>query len=197
MFKSDIFAFGVAPVLVYILGYLTVCVPLEVLYRLYPQWYKENSINHSTKESRFEALQKTQQKIPPSQQAAKVLSVMVGPTAVLNGTFSYFISSYFITPSQLEYPSFLKLLVDLIAMKLIDDFFLYWGHRIQHEVPFLFEKFHSIHHTLDTPTPMGTLYIDSVDATLQVAPDAGDSSLEASCCYSLPACVPKNCRKHH
>ena len=44
---------------------------------------------------------------------------------------------------------------------------LYWGHRIQHEIPALW-KLHAMHHGLETPTPMGTIFIDPIDATLQV-----------------------------
>lgn len=57
--------------------------------------------------------------------------------------------------------------ISFIKLQLIGDFFLYWGHRIQHEIPFLWEHCHKVHHSLDSPTPVGTLYIDAIDATLQ------------------------------
>uniref|UniRef100_A0A7S4PI00 Fatty acid hydroxylase domain-containing protein n=1 Tax=Paramoeba aestuarina TaxID=180227 RepID=A0A7S4PI00_9EUKA len=46
-------------------------------------------------------------------------------------------------------------------------FFLYWGHRVQHEVEFLWKNFHYFHHQLITPTPVGTVFIHPIDATLQ------------------------------
>ena len=35
-----------------------------------------------------------------------------------------------------------------IEVILLSDFFIYWGHRIQHRVPFLW-RFHSIHHSAE------------------------------------------------
>lgn len=52
-------------------------------------------------------------------------------------------------------------------MHFIGDFFLYWGHRIQHEIPYLWENYHKVHHTLETPSATGTLYIHDKDALLQ------------------------------
>lgn len=41
------------------------------------------------------------------------------------------------------------------------------GHRVQHEVKFLW-RLHSKHHAIDTPSPFSTLFIDPTDASLQV-----------------------------
>jgi hypothetical protein len=41
------------------------------------------------------------------------------------------------------------------------------GHRIQHELDYLWINYHSLHHTLSTPEPVGTIYIDGIDAALQ------------------------------
>jgi sterol desaturase/sphingolipid hydroxylase (fatty acid hydroxylase superfamily) len=35
-----------------------------------------------------------------------------------------------------------------IAIVLLSDFFIYWGHRIQHQVPFLW-RFHAVHHSAE------------------------------------------------
>eukprot|EP00041_Stephanoeca_diplocostata_P021851 m.516050 g.516050 ORF g.516050 m.516050 type:complete len:235 (+) comp21927_c0_seq9:235-939(+) len=58
---------------------------------------------------------------------------------------------------------------DCVLMCIVNDFFLYWGHRIQHENKWLWENFHSLHHTINTPTPWSTIYIHPVDASLQGA----------------------------
>ena len=49
------------------------------------------------------------------------------------------------------------------------DFLLYWGHRIQHDSSYLYEVSHSFHHTLETPTPLGTGYVKMLDGMLQHA----------------------------
>jgi sterol desaturase/sphingolipid hydroxylase (fatty acid hydroxylase superfamily) len=60
------------------------------------------------------------------------------------------------------------LICQVVAMEVIGDLGLYLGHRIQHEIPFLW-KFHSVHHTVETPTPLGAVYIDPLDAILQAS----------------------------
>ena len=35
-----------------------------------------------------------------------------------------------------------------VEVVLLSDFFIYWGHRLQHRVPFLW-RFHSIHHSAE------------------------------------------------
>jgi len=35
------------------------------------------------------------------------------------------------------------------------------------DIPYLWENFHSVHHRLSTPSPVGTIYINGVDAFLQ------------------------------
>jgi len=57
----------------------------------------------------------------------------------------------------------------VVYMYVVGDFWLYWGHRVQHAVPSLYEKYHSVHHTLDTPSALGAIYIHPVDATLQAS----------------------------
>ena len=38
--------------------------------------------------------------------------------------------------------------LQVVEVILLSDFFVYWGHRIQHRVPFLW-RFHSIHHSAE------------------------------------------------
>jgi len=59
-----------------------------------------------------------------------------------------------------------RLLWQFVGMELVGDFGQYLGHRIQHEVPFLWQ-FHAVHHSIFTPTPLGTAYITFLDATFQ------------------------------
>eukprot|EP00878_Enallax_costatus_P016288 GHUV01017085.1.p2 GENE.GHUV01017085.1~~GHUV01017085.1.p2 ORF type:complete len:100 (+),score=14.36 GHUV01017085.1:927-1226(+) len=43
-------------------------------------------------------------------------------------------------------------ILQFIALVVVADFGLYWGHRIQHENQTLW-KMHAKHHAIDTPTP--------------------------------------------
>ena len=64
-------------------------------------------------------------------------------------------------------PSTLAALLQLLALAVVTDLGLYWGHRVQHESALLW-KFHAKHHSIDTPSPFSTLFIHPVDAVLQV-----------------------------
>ncbi|KAI8469562.1 MAG: fatty acid hydroxylase superfamily-domain-containing protein [Monoraphidium minutum] len=56
--------------------------------------------------------------------------------------------------------------LQFLALVVLGDFGLYWGHRVQHEVEFLW-RFHALHHSIATPSPFSTLYIHKTDAALQ------------------------------
>jgi sterol desaturase/sphingolipid hydroxylase (fatty acid hydroxylase superfamily) len=45
------------------------------------------------------------------------------------------------TPTE-AFPSAFEFIKQIVVMELVGDFGLYWGHRIQHTVPFLWENFH-------------------------------------------------------
>lgn len=64
-------------------------------------------------------------------------------------------------------PTFTTHVIQFFFMMLIADFFLYWGHRLQHDIEYAWKHFHSLHHQLSTPTPVGTAFIDNTDALLQ------------------------------
>jgi sterol desaturase/sphingolipid hydroxylase (fatty acid hydroxylase superfamily) len=102
--------------------------------------------------------------------------VVFGPTPLISLVGSVYIFSYLYdisddTDLNRKFNSDispLKSFVEFMLLQIVGDFFLYWGHRIQHEIPSLWEH-HKLHHTLETPSPLGTLYIDSLDASLQGA----------------------------
>jgi sterol desaturase/sphingolipid hydroxylase (fatty acid hydroxylase superfamily) len=166
--KNQGLTWAVGPVLCYIVGYSVTAITLECAIRT--NWAKDKMITHIKGVDRDTAIQKTQAKIPFTKQLKCVLMQLFGPTAIFNGVLGYFAFQklkinkvYPLTPTWQEG------LIQFVALQLIGDFLLYWGHRIQHDIPYLWKNFHSLHHTLDTPTPIGTIYIDSVDATLQGA----------------------------
>jgi len=86
-------------------------------------------------------------------------------------------------------------------MVLLNDLALYFGHRVQHESEFLWKHCHSKHHTITTPSPVSTVYIDPIDATLQ-----GGLPIVFACIIVKPAAltfyafvmqrVAENCFNH-
>ena len=124
--------------------------------------------NKNSKEDRSTNLLNTQKRIPFLTQVWYGFLTTCGPTAILNVFLNYFLYSKLLPKQDMAIPDWSKVFIDLLLTYTIGDFFLYVGHRIQHQIPFLW-KYHSLHHQLDTPSPISTLYIDPIDATLQGA----------------------------
>lgn len=166
--KNPGLTWAVGPLVCYILGYSISAITLEAVIRT--SWAKDKMITHIKGVDRDTAIANTQSKIPLSTQLKCVLMQLFGPTAIFNGCLGYY--AFTKLKKDITYPLYPSLgsgLLQVFALQLVGDFFLYWGHRIQHDIPYLWKNYHSYHHTLDTPTPIGTIYIDSVDATLQGA----------------------------
>lgn len=164
---------GVMPVVAYVAGFLCTALPLEVLIRLpfmRPFLIKYKNVSES-RESAWRKLHATLPLVPT--QIVQVAWVLLGPVAIVNGVFAALIGDTlmprdYAAPIAADVPSALTCLVQYLVMFVVNDFVLYWGHRLQHTIPALW-KTHAKHHTLDTPTPLGTIYIESNDATLQGA----------------------------
>jgi sterol desaturase/sphingolipid hydroxylase (fatty acid hydroxylase superfamily) len=164
--RNKYLCWGVGPILASNIGFFGTVIPLEV----YSKYSPETAyLTYGKDKSRSVCVSATQQRISWAEQLKCSCMVMFGPTALLNAVASAFISDYFIPfrESDVLIPSLIEFMLQVIGLLLVGDFFLYWGHRIQHTVPYLWENFHSVHHKLDTPTPVSTVYIHSMDATLQ------------------------------
>lgn len=127
------------------------------------------TITYRNGKTRSECVTATYQKISRKQQFLDVMWTLLGPTAWLNAVMSAIICSYFfpVSPQTPLFPSLAVFLRDLVLLCILADFFLYWGHRVQHSNEFLWAKCHSYHHRIDTPTALSTASIDSLDGTLQ------------------------------
>jgi sterol desaturase/sphingolipid hydroxylase (fatty acid hydroxylase superfamily) len=146
LLNHDIFIFGFAPVLAYILGYLCTVIPLEFLIHTGSSIYDKYGLTYLKKDgSRIEALKRTHSRVALSTQVKTVVNVLIGPTAIVNGIFGYFLLSYVIPYEKRKAPSLLVGMMQFLLLEVIGDFFLYWGHRIQHEIPYLWKNFHSLH----------------------------------------------------
>jgi sterol desaturase/sphingolipid hydroxylase (fatty acid hydroxylase superfamily) len=114
------------------------------------------------------AVAATQARIPWSKQVWTSIRVVAGPMSVANGITLVTLMKLTGVPLPTAWwpESAAAAVWQLVAMAVIADFGLYWGHRVQHEFEFLW-RYHRIHHSIDTPTPFSTMYIHPHDATLQ------------------------------
>lgn len=94
---------------------------------------------------------------------------LCGPPVLINVFVLTFLFDYFlhVDSSIPAIPSLIAFVSQLFLMLFVGDFWLYWGHRIQHEVDFLWRNLHYFHHQIGTPTPFTAGYINSIDATIQ------------------------------
>ena len=119
------------------------------------------------KTSRAQALDETRGRISFGAQVRGAALHTCGPTAVVGACISAWVMPLITAAPVALWPTWHELLISVVVMEIIGDFGLYWGHRVQHEVPFLWRNFHYYHHQLYTPSAISTLCIDGVDATLQ------------------------------
>eukprot|EP00878_Enallax_costatus_P010722 GHUV01011199.1.p1 GENE.GHUV01011199.1~~GHUV01011199.1.p1 ORF type:complete len:244 (+),score=52.72 GHUV01011199.1:582-1313(+) len=160
---------GVGPVLASNIGFFTVCTLLEVL--LMVPWFQMSSIVYSISSSHGMSRQQlaaaTHQRIPFWKQVRGCIKTLAGPQSIINGTVMTLLMCWAKPEVTAWWPSTAAAgILQFIALVVVADFGLYWGHRIQHENQTLW-KMHAKHHAIDTPTPFSTLFIHPVDAALQ------------------------------
>jgi len=126
-------------------------------------------IEYGPGHERWQEVQKTWQAVPYGEQWRTALWNMLGPMAILNSVVSSFLLPYLLGPAVLEHgvelPSWSEAIVAFVLLELVGDFFLYTFHRLMHEL--LWDHVHQYHHSIRTPTPISTVCIENLDATLQ------------------------------
>jgi len=171
--QNDILIYGIGPVLSFIIGYFFTAIPLEILIR--QSWVSSYLVTYpgSHSNSRMLSIEKTQKNISIYTQFFhsnhSAFNNLFGFNAILSGVCSYYIfKSILPTPDAISiYPEVSQAIIQYCALHVIGDFILYWGHRVQHDIPYLWEHCHSVHHALETPTPLSAIYIHHIDAFLQ------------------------------
>ncbi|CAE8611696.1 unnamed protein product [Polarella glacialis] len=166
-FSSRWLTWGLGPVLAANLGVWPLALLLELLVRRpgtrLVAW-------RGGAGSRLADAAKTQARVPLREQLVGgygASRTMCGPGTVFDGLLAAALLSGAVgmTWTPLTWASGLG---QCALLYVIGDFGLYWGHRVQHEIPALYQR-HRVHHSIDTPTPLGALYIDRIDVTLQVS----------------------------
>lgn len=117
--------------------------------------------------SREAAVARSRSQVPVGEQLRGAALQICGPAAILGAAASGLLMPLLMPTPSADWPSAAELAVQVAVMEVAGDFLLYCGHRIQHESEYLWSHFHHLHHRVGAPTPLTTLYIDGVDATLQ------------------------------
>jgi len=172
--ENEWLAWSVGPFLAYSMSFAITTLILEVIlrFKLISKKYLITYPGSNVRQLSTKTSEKGAETLSVWNQIIQAFWVVSGPAAILNKLvgkplFSYIDGHPSLVKAYGELPSVTNVFITIIIMEVVGDFFLYWGHRIQHEIPFLWERFHKFHHSLKTPTPVGTLYIDNVDASLQ------------------------------
>jgi hypothetical protein len=156
------FAWGVLPIICANLGYWLPMLVLEAV--LKTEWAAHRLVQRP-KGGRAKLAEADRATVASyGEQVMTSVGVLLGPGALLNGLISRYLMAAIVGVPKDALPSPGQLLVHLVLLELIGDFGLYWGHRIQHEIPFLWKNFHWKHHQIGTPTPASTIFIDTTDA---------------------------------
>lgn len=163
---------GVGPMAAVALGFFASAGLLELL--IWTGWFDSALIVYPSAsgapKSRAKAVREIQAKIPFLKQLWHSARTVAGPATILNGLTMVWamtaargwgpVASWWPAGGALEFAA------QFLVMFVVNDLGLYVGHRIQHEVPFLW-RFHRVHHRIGTPTPVSVMSIAQLDATLQ------------------------------
>lgn len=160
------YCYGFGPVIAVFVGMMLNVMLLEWLAS--QSWMQKHLITYSRNETRAGELEKTHAKIPWIVQFKETLLKVGGPMNLVGCAAQRYALEYLHggLPSS-PLPSLVGFLVDFILLAFIADFFLYWGHRIQHHNKWLWDNSHSLHHRLQTPSAAGTAYVADKDVFLQ------------------------------
>lgn len=158
---------GVGPILAANVGFFVSAFILELALR--SNYFDDSLINYGKNGDRKTRISQFAEKISFREQMKASLWTMLGPAVLKNGFLGVMVMNFFypITPETFE-TKLSTIIMQTVLCIIIGDFFLYWGHRVQHMNEYLWNNFHKYHHSIGTPTPINTVYIDSIDTTLQV-----------------------------
>ncbi|KAL7753217.1 C-4 sterol methyl oxidase [Sorochytrium milnesiophthora] len=72
-----------------------------------------------------------------------------------------------VTEGQL--PSWTAIALQVFLFMVVEDFIFYWTHRILHEVPSLYRRFHKMHHEFAAPFGLAAEYAHPLETVVQSA----------------------------
>ncbi len=66
-----------------------------------------------------------------------------------------------------DFPSSWEVFKQLVIVMWVEDFFFYWGHKLSHEIPFLY-KYHKVHHENEELFSLAAEYTHPVDYVISI-----------------------------
>eukprot|EP00882_Tetradesmus_deserticola_P006260 GHRQ01006588.1.p1 GENE.GHRQ01006588.1~~GHRQ01006588.1.p1 ORF type:complete len:296 (+),score=89.45 GHRQ01006588.1:766-1653(+) len=167
--RSPWLLWGIGPVIASVVGFFVAAALLELL--LFSSWCDNCLITYASSSNtpRKQLMAATHKRIPLRKQVRGCAMTLLGPNNIVNG-MGLALLMLWAKPNVTAWMpgTAVSFLVQFVALSLVGDFGLYWGHRVQHESKLLW-RLHSKHHAIDTPSPFSTLFIDPTDAALQGA----------------------------
>ena len=165
--ENPFLLWGIGPSMIILVTYLVTVAILEWVIR--QDWCHHYLLVYRSKENRLDQIQNiyNTKGMSVKEQFTSGLWQVAGPLNLVGCIFNGLVFPMVIPKHAEMFPEWKQLSIDVVLLAFVADFFLYWGHRIQHEIPYLWENFHSVHHRLSTPSPVGTIYIDSNDPLIQ------------------------------
>jgi sterol desaturase/sphingolipid hydroxylase (fatty acid hydroxylase superfamily) len=169
--------YGLGPFIAVNVGHWFAVLCLEAVIRLpgVAPAFIEYGAEGKSRRKRWDAVAESRKKISAAEQWRVAALNMLGPMAMVNALVSSIVMPRLIAaPAGL--PTWQQALLSFCALNLVGDFFLFAFHKAEHEIPFLW-RHHQYHHRIDTPTPVSTVCIDPLDATLQAGIPLGLAAL--------------------
>lgn len=145
---------GIGPSVTILLTYLTTVCILEWV--IQQKWCEKYLLTYTKKDNRIKQLESIRNTKGMSfqDQLRSGLWQVAGPLNIVGCVFNGLVFPLVIPKHETILPTLNSFIFQMILLAIVADFGLYWGHRIQHDVEYLWKNFHSVHHQLHTPSPV-------------------------------------------
>ena len=88
---------------------------------------------------------------------------------MINAMLANIVMPYLMPDISSAFPdSWRSATLSYLVLDLLTDFFLYFGHRLSHENEWIWTNIHSVHHQVETPTPVATGWTDNLNTIMTV-----------------------------
>jgi len=163
--SNDWLAWGLGPYLAVSMGYFTTVFLLETTIRMESM---QKSLISYGKNLRLTDVDETRGRVASFRLQLWTSGLhLMGPAGIVNACLSALLAPQLVPQRGCADLGLMEVVCGVALMVVVNDFALYWGHRVQHESEFLWTRCHHFHHAIGTPSPVSTVYIDPIDATLQ------------------------------
>jgi len=147
------------------MGFLSTWFVLATLKAL--RLFSEKDYISYNDEPRAAAELKSFKKISYKSQLIRSIKNVLIPHGMINAVLAAIVMSYLMPdPSSMFPESWQNATLSYLVLDLLIDFFMYFGHRLVHENEWLWTNVHSVHHQVETPTPVATGWTDNLNTII-------------------------------